>query len=305
MITRTPTNFTPPAWYRNAPPMVLRVGSGLIGAALYIAIVFVNTYHGLPFAFGVALFSVLGASELYRAVRSRHDGEPTDILGFLGCIAFQIAAWTHSGERFKPYLPGLLMLLVISALIAELVKRRPKPITNVSTTLLGAVYAGWLFSYLTLLRGTPDSSPVLVPPLHGTTVGEWLVIYVSTSTWLSDVGALFIGRKFGRHPMAPEISPKKTWEGSIGGLLASLLLGGAFGVFLHIPPLHAFILSLLCGMVGQVGDLSESALKRDLGLRDFGDLLPGHGGILDRIDSLLFAAPMAYYYIAFFLSKPH
>ncbi len=289
--------------------MVLRVGSGLIGAALYIAIVFINSDNGLPFAFGVALFSVLGASELYRAVRRQHDGEPTDILGYVGCIAFQLAAWTHSGARFKPFLPGLLVFLVISGLIAELVKRRPKPITNVSTTLLGAVYVGWLFSYLTLLRGMPDllhdHTQVLKPPIPGTTVGEWLVIYVTTSTWLSDVGALFIGRRFGRTPLAPEISPNKTLEGSVGGLLASLILGGAFGVFLHIPPLHAFVLSLLCGMAGQVGDLSESALKRDLGLRDFGDLLPGHGGILDRIDSLLFAAPMAYYYIAFFLVAAH
>ncbi len=107
---------------------------------------------GLPFALGVALFSMIGALELYRAVKGQ-GGEPSEFLGCLACVVFQYAAWTHNGAEFAPYLPALLMLLVITTLLTELGKRRPKPIVTIGTTFLGAVYVGWLFSYLTLLHG--------------------------------------------------------------------------------------------------------------------------------------------------------
>lgn len=294
--------------------MLIRVGSGLLGAAAYITVVFAG--NGLAFALGVALFSVWGASELYQTVRRQGTGSPTDALGFAACILFQFAAWTHGGSRFAPYLPALLMLLVIATLLSELVKQselsqeltkqqplllkyQGRPIINVGTTLLGGIYVGWLFSYMTLLRGGMGA-PVLVPPIAGTHQGQWLVIFVSASTWLSDVGALFIGTGLGRHKLAPSISPAKTWEGSIGGLLCSLAGGALMGLWMRLPLEHAVGLAFLCGLAGQVGDLCELALKRDLGVRDFGTVLPGHGGVLDRIDSLLFAAPLAYYYLLFF-----
>ena len=194
------------------------------------------------------------------------------------------------------------MVLVIAAMVVEIVKRQPKPIANVGTTVLGAIYVGWLFSYLTLLRGH-NLPPVLIPPVHGTTQGEWLVFFVAGTTWLSDSGALFVGRALGRHKMAPMVSPSKTWEGGLGGLVVALLGGLVFGKMLHLPLAHAAALAVLCGLAGQIGDLSESALKRDLGVKDSGVVIPGHGGILDRIDSLLFSAPIAYYYILFFLAR--
>ena len=298
--------FKKPDWKPPRPrPIHVRIGSGLLGAGLFIFIVYVPGGAGLPFAFAAALVSVLGANELYRAVRAQ-GGEPSDGLGYVACIAFQLAAWTHSGARFLPFLPAVLLLLVLAALLIETVRRGVKPnsrpLTNVGTTLLGGIYVGWLLSFLTVLRGM-DSPHLIDVPIHGTTQGQWLVIYVCTSTWLSDVGALFVGRKLERHKMAPDISPSKTWEGSLGGLVASCVGGGVFGVLLHLPAGHAFGLSLLCGAIGQFGDLSESTLKRDLGLRDFGNILPGHGGILDRVDSILFSAPLAYYYLLFFLSR--
>ena len=103
--------------------------------------------------------------------------------------------------------------------------------------------------------------------------------------------------------MAPMVSPAKTWEGGLGGLVIALLGGLVFGKMLHLPLGHAAMLAVLCGLVGQIGDLSESALKRDLGVKDTGAVIPGHGGVLDRIDSLLFSAPIAYYYILFFLAR--
>ncbi len=287
--------------------MLIRIVSGLVGAALYILLIFVG--NGSAFALTVALFSVVGASELFQAVRSRKQGSPNDLLGWVACIAFQYTAWTYYGARFAPYLPALLILLVIVSLICELIRRQPQPILNIGTTLLGAVYVGWLSSYLTLLHGihlNARTHSLLVPPVAHTTPGEWIVLFVTVCTFLSDTGALFIGRGLGRHKMAPRLSPGKTWEGSAGGLLCSLVGGSLFGAWLHLPLTHTLVLAFLCGASGQIGDLCESALKRDLGIKDFGAVMPGHGGILDRIDSILFSAPLAYYYFMFFLiDRPH
>lgn len=290
--------------------MLTRIVVGVLAAALYIMLVF--AWNGLPFALFIALFSILGAGELYWAVK-KQGGQPTEILGFSACIIFQYAAWTHNGQRFAPYLPALLLILVITTLLGELGKRRPKPIVTIGTTLLGAVYVGWLISFLTLLHGMQpgnirlngENIPLLIPPIAHTTPGEWLVIFVSACTWLSDSGALFAGKAFGRHKLAPNISPGKTWEGAVGGLLTALLAGAALGFWLHLPLVHALPLALLCSVFGLVGDLCESALKRDLGVKDFGSVMPGHGGVLDRMDSLLFAAPLAYYYVLFFLMRSH
>lgn len=295
-----------PAWYDRERPMLIRIGSGLLGASLYIFLVFWG--NGLAFSLGVAVFSVVGANELYVAVRDRKGGSPSEGLGYLACIAFQLSAWAYYGTRFARFLPAVMILLIISALISELVKHRPQFLLNIGTTLLGAVYVGWLFSFFTLLHGfTPSQTSLLAPPLANTTPGQWAVLFVSVATWGSDTGALFFGKFLGRHKMAPSISPGKTWEGSAGGLLTAVVLGTALGLWIHLPLHHAVVLALLCGVAGQIGDLCESALKRDLGIKDFGSWIriPGHGGILDRVDSMLFAAPLAYYYLLFFLiNKP-
>ena len=299
-----------PRHFMSERSMLTRIIVGVMMAALYISLIF--AYNGLPFALFIAILSVIGATEFYNAVK-KQGGEPTEAIGLLACLAFQIAAWTHYGQKFAPYLPALLLVLVIGTLLAELGKRRPKPIVTIGTTLIGAVYAGWLLSYLTLLHGMQpgmirangENMPLLIPPFHNTTPGEWLVIFVSACTFMSDTGALFVGKALGRHKLAPNISPGKTWEGSIGGVLTSLLTGIGLGVWLHLPLVHALGLAAMCAVFGQIGDLCESALKRDLNVKDFGTVLPGHGGVLDRIDSLLFSAPLAYYYVLFFLMRAH
>ena len=288
--------------------MRIRIVVGVLLAALYIYLVFAA--NGLPFALFIATLSVIAAKEFYNAVK-KQGGEPTEALGLIACIGFHLAAWTYFGQRVSTYLPALLLVLVLSTLLGELGKRRPKPIVTIGTTLMGAVYAGWLLSYLTLLHGMQpgmsrpngENMPLLIPPFHNTTPGEWLVIFVSACTFMSDTGALFVGKALGRHKLAPAISPGKTWEGSLGGVLTSLVTGAALGLWLHLPLVHALGLAALCAVFGQIGDLCESALKRDLGVKDFGTVLPGHGGILDRIDSLLFSAPLAYYYVLFFLMR--
>jgi phosphatidate cytidylyltransferase len=280
--------------------MLVRIRSGIVAAVVYGFILFLPTT--IIFAIAIGIFSILGVRELYRAVR-KQGGDPNEFLGIAACGLFQFAAYTHHGASFTPYQPVFLLFLVLVALLSELFKGRPKPTLSIGATLLGGIYVGWLSSYVTLIHGIYE--PIVHLPIAHTTSGEWLVFFVSAATWLSDSGALFFGKGLGRHKMAPNISPQKTWEGSIGGILMSLIGGALIGAWIQLPLDKSLPLALICGVFGQLGDLCESALKRDLGLKDFGDVIPGHGGILDRIDSILFAAPLAYYFIWFFIWKTH
>jgi phosphatidate cytidylyltransferase len=115
-------------------------------------------------------------------------------------------------------------------------------------------------------------------------------------TWAGDTAAYFAGRAFGRHPLAPHLSPKKTWEGSIAGLVASIAVGVAFRRWLHAPTEILVGMAIVGNIAGQVGDLLESAYKRSAGVKDSGSMLPGHGGVLDRIDALILAFPVVWYY---------
>jgi phosphatidate cytidylyltransferase len=286
-----------------------RIITGVLGASGYLIAVFSDQViqhithfwpvflQGLPFALGVAVFCIIGVEEFYHAVR-RQGAMPSDFLGYIACILFQLAAWRRAGSKLDPYLPAFLCLLLLITLLVELVKKQQKPILNIGATLLGAIYVGWLFSYLTFLHGL---NAIVRPPVPGTTQGEWLVVFVTAIAWIGDTGGLFVGYWFGRHKLAPNISPNKTWEGAAGSICCALLMAWLLGRWIAFPMPHALILGVLLGGFGLVGDLCESALKRDLGVKDFGVLFPGHGGVLDRIDSILFAAPLAYYYITIIL----
>ena len=156
---------------------------------------------------------------------------------------------------------------------------------RVAATLVGVAYVGGLLIIPALLRARPG--------------GAGIVGYLCLVTWSGDTGAFYVGRALGRRPLCQAISPGKTLEGSLGGLaaslLASLLGGGLAG--LPLPATHRALLGLALGAAGQVGDLCESLLKRSLAAKDSGTLIPGHGGLLDRLDSLLFSGPVLYLYL--------
>ena len=174
---------------------------------------------------------------------------------------------------------------------------------NVGSTVFGAIYVGWLISHLVVLRGVhlgvPEIDLRTWNPLGDP--GACLVMLTFVGTWACDTGAYFIGRAFGRTKLAPKLSPNKTWEGAAGGFGASLVITLAAGYAIHLPAVHSLALGALFGLLTQLGDLSESSIKRELDIKDFGTLVPGHGGILDRFDSLLFTGPVAYYYAVLFL----
>jgi phosphatidate cytidylyltransferase len=154
-------------------------------------------------------------------------------------------------------------------------------------TIAGIVYVGWLLSYLVALRGLDD--------------GRNWVFFTLFATFGSDTAAFFVGRALGSHHLARQISPGKTWEGAIGGILGAAIISLVFTLPTPLSlPLsygHAVLLGLLVSIFGQLGDLVESLLKRNMGVKDSGKLVPGHGGVLDRIDSIVFAGVVVYYYV--------
>jgi phosphatidate cytidylyltransferase len=165
---------------------------------------------------------------------------------------------------------------------------------SVSSTVFGVVYVALLPGCLIGVRMLPDTTTHLSAP-H---LASKLLTMFFALVMLTDTGAFYVGRSFGRHKLAPRISPGKTIEGAIGGFVTAMVTGVLCKLtfFSEIPITHAIALGAAIGSVGQVGDLAESMLKRGAGVKDSGNLLPGHGGMLDRIDSILFCAPLLFYY---------
>jgi CDP-diglyceride synthetase len=201
--------------------------------------------------------------------------------------------------------PGIVLLVLLTG---DLLWKRRNPIRNVGATILGIGYIGLLFPFMALLRWTWDSAYLTIHTLRQPPPGDpgaWIVLLVLLVIWAGDSAAYFGGRAWGRRKFAPAISPNKTWAGVLCGLAASALIGALAWAPGHrgasLPALWAVgaAFGLLVGAAGQIGDLVESAMKRELQVKDFGALLPGHGGVLDRFDSLLFAAPTAYALLAY------
>ena len=181
--------------------------------------------------------------------------------------------------------PDVFFLFVLGVTALTLWTKRP---------LVEALPAAGISSGALLLVGFPLSFAVR---LHGWGVeGPRLLLFALVITWVGDTVAYFVGRAVGKHPFAPHLSPKKTWEGAIASFAGSLLAGYAFSWWLHVPVPHLLAMAGVGNVAGQAGDLLESAYKRSAGVKDSGALLPGHGGILDRIDALILAIPAVWYY---------
>ncbi len=192
-----------------------------------------------------------------------------------------------------PFILAAFLLLPLFASVL-LIRRRAKNSFNRMSgiwTVIGIVYIGWMLGHFIAMRGFED--------------GRNWVLFTLFITFAYDTAAFFTGRRFGRHKMAPRISPGKTWEGAAGGLAGALLISLFFtlstSLGLPIPWYHALIMAGLISVFGQAGDLLESAFKRYTGNKDSGKALPGHGGFLDRIDSLVFAGLVVYWYVTWIL----
>ncbi len=185
-----------------------------------------------------------------------------------------------------PILSGVFFLFVLGLTVITVWGKR---------ALVEALPAAGISSSGLLLVAFPLSYAVA---LHGFgSVGPKLLLFACGITWAADNTAYFVGRAFGKHLLAPRLSPKKTWEGSVGGMVGSLAVAYAFSYWIKIPVGHLLAMGAIGNVAGQMGDLLESAYKRSAGVKDSGGILPGHGGILDRIDALILCIPVIWYYL--------
>jgi len=205
------------------------------------------------------------------------------------------------------------MLAVVVFPAVELFRRGDSPLRNLSATFFGVFYLGLCLGSTVGIREIFTVAEFPVGPVFGTAEldylqqkslhdwGGYTMMSILVTIWMCDTAAYFGGRAMGRHALFPRVSPKKTWEGAIWGVIAALLTMAAARYFFldYLAPVHAIIIGLIIGTVGQVGDLVESLLKRDASVKDSSNILPGHGGIFDRFDSLIFLSPVLFLYFDF------
>lgn len=291
--------------------MLIRTLSAIVGAGLWLAICFGGA---LIFAGGITILTALATYEFVTAYRralavERNAGSgaqtlPTDTwlnpaIAWCG-VAWPLLASGVSRSRFgsvQTYALLLALLVGLFAVRVPIAARTGQPLGRFRALygLVALGYIGLLFSSFVLVRGLPGR--LVVPPLGAADRGAWLMLFVSACVWATDTFAYLVGRALGRRKLALSLSPGKTIEGALGGLLGAVLVGGLLGLWIGLPPVHGLAVGAIAGVIGQVGDLFESALKREIGIKDFGAIIPGHGGALDRFDSLLFVAPIAFLYL--------
>lgn len=201
-------------------------------------------------------------------------------------------------QRFD-LVPIAITFGTIGAFMAVMFKGRQPYIANVATTILGFIYGGFLPCYLILLRQLEMNSLGLITIKMNPGLGFIFLLFFTIL--FTDVGAWFVGSRYGKTPMAHVISPKKTVEGSVGGAICGIATAMLIGYFLHLQWYQSLIAGTLITVFAQIGDLAESLIKRDAGVKDSGNSLPGHGGFLDRADSYLFSTPVAYFYFKYFV----
>ncbi len=233
-------------------------------------------------AFTIAL-SVAGLYEYYKTVKVAKL-KPISIAGYILLALYYLTS--NNFEMLSYFIIiGTFILLCVPILDIEYT------FIDVAITILGFIYVGVFFSFIYLVNIKES--------------GQYLVWLIFLSSWLCDTTAYYSGRFLGKHKLCPKVSPKKTIEGSIGGIVGSTLACGIFGIVVSgsvsIPVYHYFIIGIICGVFCQFGDLVASSIKRYAGIKDYSNLIPGHGGILDRFDSILFAGTVVFFYLTLVL----
>lgn len=243
--------------------------------------------YGSSFHFLLLLTLVVGValSEFYRMLAAK--GFPCwEWLGVGVGVALPLTFYV-GGKASQAAVASAIVLSFITGLLTR--QELTTSLQSVAFTLLGVFYVGWLLSHVLLLRLLTE--------------GVYYVFYIFGVVWLGDAAAMSVGTLVGRRKLAPAISPRKTIEGAIGGLCGSIggaLLGGIWWLD-QVTLAQCLVLGGMLAVLGQIGDLSESLLKRSAGVKDSGTIIPGHGGVLDKVDGILFGAPAMYYYVLYVL----
>ena len=260
-----------------------RVLSALVALPPIIAIIWVGEPWYTP---AVAVVTLLATWEFYSMAASAIGGNGSiRWIGSIGSVLF-----VANARLGGPFTGLLITLVLLSSFVGAIANTQERAkFTSWLWYFGGVMYVGWVMAHFVLLRGLGH--------------GRELILLVLLCAFATDTSAFLVGRNWGKRRLAPDISPAKTWEGAVAGLAGALVSCIALVNILVLPITlaHAIALGAIVGVFSQVGDLSESMIKRSTGAKDSGTLIPGHGGILDRLDSLVFTVPLIYYYSVWLL----
>ncbi|MBI9033746.1 MAG: phosphatidate cytidylyltransferase [Bacteroidales bacterium] len=259
--------------------------------SLFVVLILGSILLGYWAFFSVMLgFSAIALNEFYRM--SPKGLQVQALNGIFILILIQLVlGFVTEGLLDSKYLL-IIIVAVVGLFIFELYRKKEKPFENIAWTILGLVLIAFPFSILSNIFHFD----------HQNNTGAYLLIAIFSITWMNDTGAYLVGTAIGKHRLFERISPKKSWEGSIGGAVVAILTAYLFSIWItQIDLIHWVIIAIIITIFANFGDLVESLLKRSSNVKDSGSILPGHGGVLDRFDATLFAAPLVWVYIMLFL----
>ena len=258
--------------------MRTRILTTIVGLPLIVTLILLGN---TVLQFTMLAISLIGLYEFYRAIEDEY--KPVKYLGYGATVVYFLALNFIEAHNLI-----FLSLLIITGLMVMVIGYPKYSIMDIALTIIGILYVSVLFSFIVLIEKTQ--------------YGDFWIWLIFLSSWGSDTFAYFAGRAFGKHKLAPMLSPKKTIEGSIGGMIGAGILGFLYTIiYTHYKytilkeyMVLVVIAVIIAALISQFGDLAASAIKRTFNKKDYGNLLPGHGGILDRFDSILFVAPVIY-----------
>ena len=261
-----------------------RVLVAVVGIPLIIGSIYSG---GAYFILVLTAIALLSQNEYYNLAKI--SGFRVDkILGMASGLLILLLIYLE-GEEFILH---FLLVATLLILIVEIFKKESSPLNSSAALIFGIIYPTLMIGTLYPLRNMGSS---------GAELGLNIVFALIAGVWVCDTAAYYIGKAVGKHKLLERVSPKKTWEGSIAGFIAALIFLTALKYYGFLPAIQSYekviAIAVIAGVGGQLGDLFESLLKRDAGVKDSGKFLPGHGGVLDRFDALIFAAPIAYIYL--------
>ncbi len=267
---------------------VKRTISGFLFVLLIVGSILLSRFTFAPF---FAMICGWAVYEFHKLTNKQPDITINPWIGLTGGVLLFICSFLYASGFWRYPVYSIYGLYIVLVLISELYRQKDNPINNWAYFILGQIFIALPFSLLNYILFIDNWKPLLL-------------LSVFVTIWVNDTGAYLIGVTFGKHRLFERISPKKSWEGFIGGAIAALLSGYVFSILIpEISLIKWFIFSEVIVVFGTFGDLMESLIKRTMDVKDSGNVIPGHGGLLDRFDSMLLAAPVVFIYLSFLFDQ--
>ncbi|MBP1665057.1 MAG: phosphatidate cytidylyltransferase [Bacteroidetes bacterium] len=264
---------------------VKRTISGGIFVTIIVCSILLSPY---TFAMVFAVFTALGVHEFHKLTNSA-ETQVNKVVAIVGAVLLFTCSFIYASGKYQYPIFSFYGFYILAVLIAELYRKKHNPVNNWAYFIFGQIFIALPFSLLSFILYISDYQPIIL-----------LAVFISI--WVNDTGAYVTGMLLGKHKLFERISPKKTWEGFIGGAVFALLSGYIFSLLIpELSLIQWLIFSEIVVIFGTFGDLSESLLKRTEQVKDSGNIIPGHGGLLDRFDSMLMAAPVIFIWLSFIL----